>query len=149
MELQQNLLLSHACGVGDPVPPELTRLMLQLKIHALGLGQSGISRSTFLQLLKFEQLGLTPWIPSRGSVGASGDLAPRHQYVGDPGVADRHGRQLGYAALATLNDMEPSGRQLCFDETVGFFGKGGFNPFDHVLDVHVDNLRALVKSSVY
>jgi len=75
-QLQQNLLLSHACGVGDPVPPEITRLMLQLKIHALGLGNSGISRSTFDQLLAFEKLGLTAWVPSRGSVGASGDLAP-------------------------------------------------------------------------
>jgi histidine ammonia-lyase len=75
-ELQQNILLSHACGVGDPVPTEITRLMLQLKIHALGLGQSGISRETFNQLLKFDELGLTPWVPSRGSVGASGDLAP-------------------------------------------------------------------------
>lgn len=74
--LQQNLLLSHACGVGDPVPPEITRLMLQLKIHALGLGQSGISLMTFNQLQTFEHMGLTPWVPSRGSVGASGDLAP-------------------------------------------------------------------------
>lgn len=75
-ELQQNLLLSHACGVGAPVPPEITRLMLQLKIHALGLGQSGISGSTFDQLLRFDRHGLTPWVPSKGSVGASGDLAP-------------------------------------------------------------------------
>jgi len=75
-ELQQNILLSHACGVGDPVPPDITRLMLQLKIHALGIGQSGISRTTFKQLLTLERLGLTPWVPSRGSVGASGDLAP-------------------------------------------------------------------------
>jgi histidine ammonia-lyase len=75
-ELQQNLLLSHACGVGDPVPPKITRLMLQIKIHALGLGKSGISRSTFKQLLELEKSGLTPWVPSRGSVGASGDLAP-------------------------------------------------------------------------
>ena len=74
--LQQNLLLSHACGVGEPVPPGITRLMLQLKIHALGLGQSGISQTTFRQLLAFEQIGLTPHVPSRGSVGASGDLAP-------------------------------------------------------------------------
>ena len=50
--------------------------MLQLKIHALGLGQSGISRTTFKQLQTFEHRGLTPWVPSRGSVGASGDLAP-------------------------------------------------------------------------
>jgi len=74
--LQQNLLLSHACGVGQPVPAAITRLMLQLKIHALGLGQSGISGATFDQLLAFEQHGLIPWVPSRGSVGASGDLAP-------------------------------------------------------------------------
>jgi histidine ammonia-lyase len=75
-DLQQNILLSHACGVGDPVPPEITRLMLRLKIHALALGQSGISRSTFEHLLRLEHQGLTPWVPSRGSVGASGDLAP-------------------------------------------------------------------------
>lgn len=75
-ELQQNILLSHACGVGDPVPPEITRLMLQLKIHALGFGKSGISRTTFRQLLAFEEKELVAWVPSRGSVGASGDLAP-------------------------------------------------------------------------
>lgn len=74
--LQTNLLLSHACGVGDPIPPKITRLMLRLKIHALGLGQSGISQTTFKQLLRFEQIGLTPRVPSKGSVGASGDLAP-------------------------------------------------------------------------
>ena len=70
-ELQQNILLSHACGVGDPVPPEITRLMLQLKIHALGIGQSGISRQTFEQLLTLERHGVTPWVPSRGSVASA------------------------------------------------------------------------------
>jgi histidine ammonia-lyase len=76
VELQQNILLSHACGVGEPVPPDITRLMLQLKIHALARGQSGISKTTFRQLLVLEESGLVPWVPSRGSVGASGDLAP-------------------------------------------------------------------------
>lgn len=74
--LQQNILLSHACGVGDPVPPEITRLMLQLKIHSLSLGYSGVSQNTFKQLLTLEEHEIVPWIPSRGSVGASGDLAP-------------------------------------------------------------------------
>jgi len=74
--LQKNILLSHACGVGDPVPPEITRLMLQLKIHSLSLGFSGVSEQTFLKLLELEERGVLPWIPSRGSVGASGDLAP-------------------------------------------------------------------------
>jgi histidine ammonia-lyase len=74
--LQRNILLSHACGMGDPVPPEITRLMLQLKIHSLSLGYSGVSEQTFMQLLALEQQNILPWVPSRGSVGASGDLAP-------------------------------------------------------------------------
>lgn len=74
--LQQNILLSHACGMGDPIPPHITRLMLQLKIHSLSLGYSGVSERTFMQLLKLEEQDILPWIPSRGSVGASGDLAP-------------------------------------------------------------------------
>ncbi len=75
-ELQRNLLLSHAVGVGDLVPKEISRLMLDLKIHSLGLGYSGISRETFERLLDFSERGLVPAVPSRGSVGASGDLAP-------------------------------------------------------------------------
>jgi histidine ammonia-lyase len=74
--LQQNILLSHACGMGDPVPPNITRLMLQLKIHSLSLGYSGVSERTFTQLLRLEKDNVLPWVPSRGSVGASGDLAP-------------------------------------------------------------------------
>jgi len=75
-QLQRNLLLSHACGTGEPVPTDITRLMLQLKAHALGIGNSGISLPVFKQLLKFCELDILPFIPSRGSVGASGDLAP-------------------------------------------------------------------------
>jgi len=75
-ELQRNLLLSHACGTGDPVPKEISRLMLRLKIYALGLGHSGISRETFALLLALDEHDIVPRVPSRGSVGASGDLAP-------------------------------------------------------------------------
>jgi histidine ammonia-lyase len=75
-KLQRNLLLSHAVGVGEPVPREITRVMLRLKIHALGLGYSGVSVPTFRRLLEFDECGLLPVVPSRGSVGASGDLAP-------------------------------------------------------------------------
>jgi len=74
--LQRNLILSHAVGVGNSIPKEISRLMLQLKIHALGQGFSGISVETFRQLLKFEELDLIPVVPEKGSVGASGDLAP-------------------------------------------------------------------------
>ncbi|MDT8450901.1 MAG: histidine ammonia-lyase [Wenzhouxiangellaceae bacterium] len=75
-ELQRNLLLSHACGTGEPLSPEISRLMLRLKIHALALGYSGISEPVFRQLLAFDRHEVVPWVPSRGSVGASGDLAP-------------------------------------------------------------------------
>lgn len=75
-QLQRNLILSHAVGVGDLVPRNISRLMLGLKIHALGQGYSGISLETFNRLLLFWKKGLIPAVPSRGSVGASGDLAP-------------------------------------------------------------------------
>lgn len=74
--LQRNLLLSHACGVGEPVPPDIAALMLKLKIHALGIGYSGISMPTFEQLTALDRENLIPVVPTRGSVGASGDLAP-------------------------------------------------------------------------
>ena len=75
-QLQRNLVLSHAVGVGNLVPKKISKLILQLKIHSLGLGYSGVSPETFNRLLFFLQEDLIPVIPEKGSVGASGDLAP-------------------------------------------------------------------------
>ena len=75
-QLQRNLVLSHSVGVGDLIPKDISRLMLQLKIHALGLGNSGISEETFDRLIYFAEHDLIPAMPEKGSVGASGDLAP-------------------------------------------------------------------------
>lgn len=75
-QLQKNLILSHSVGVGDFVPKSISRLMMQLKIHALGLGYSGISKETFDRLVFLLDHDLIPVIPEKGSVGASGDLAP-------------------------------------------------------------------------
>lgn len=74
--LQKNLLLSHAVGVGNMIPKEICRLILELKVHSLGLGYSGISTQTLDRLLLFLEKDLIPVIPEKGSVGASGDLAP-------------------------------------------------------------------------
>jgi histidine ammonia-lyase len=74
--LQRNLILSHSVGVGNLIPKEISRLILQLKIHSLGFGYSGISAETFQRLLLFLEKDLIPAIPEKGSVGASGDLAP-------------------------------------------------------------------------
>ena len=75
-QLQRNLVLSHSVGVGDLIPKDISRLMLLLKIHALGLGNSGISEETFDRLIYFAEHDLIPAMPEKGSVGASGDLAP-------------------------------------------------------------------------
>lgn len=117
-QLQRNLLLSHACGTGEPVPIEVTRLMLQLKAHALGLGNSGISVAVFRQLLKFCELDILPFIPSRGSVGASGDLAPlAHMSLpligkGQCWNADRTGPEPAADTLARhgLTPVEPGAK---------------------------------------
>jgi len=74
--LQHNLLLSHAVGVGEIIPEEISRLMLVLKVHSLALGYSGISMDTIKRILWHIENRVTPCVPSQGSVGASGDLAP-------------------------------------------------------------------------
>ena len=70
--LQKNLLLSHASGVGEPLPEEAVRAIMLLRINTLTRGFSGISLETLTQLVNFLNLGIHPVIPSQGSVGASG-----------------------------------------------------------------------------
>ena len=74
--LQKNLLLSHACGIGEEVPEEIVKLMLLLKIKALSLGHSGISIETVERLVELYNLNCIPIVYTQGSLGASGDLAP-------------------------------------------------------------------------
>lgn len=74
--LQRNLLLSHACGMGEEVPTEIVRLMLILKIRGLLYGHSGVSVETVQRLADFYNLEITPVVYQQGSLGASGDLAP-------------------------------------------------------------------------
>ncbi|MEO0972079.1 MAG: histidine ammonia-lyase [Pseudomonadota bacterium] len=75
-ELQRNLVLSHCCGVGEPLDGAVVRLIIALKLLSLGRGASGV-RWEVLELLEgFLRTGLVPLIPAQGSVGASGDLAP-------------------------------------------------------------------------
>ena len=74
--LQRNLILSHCCGVGDPLDTATTRLMMVLKLLSLGRGASGVALTTVSTIEAMLTKGVTPVIPSQGSVGASGDLAP-------------------------------------------------------------------------
>jgi histidine ammonia-lyase len=75
-KLQYNLLRSHACGVGEYLSDEYVRAMMLLRASALAIGHSGVSLGLVEQILKLLNAGVCPLIPSQGSVGASGDLAP-------------------------------------------------------------------------
>ncbi len=75
-ELQRNLIVSHACGTGDPLPTEVVRGVMLLRLNALVSGFSGIRLSTMETLLMMLNFGVHPVIPEKGSLGASGDLVP-------------------------------------------------------------------------
>ena len=75
-ELQRNLVMSHACGMGEDLAPHITRLAIALKVVGLARGYSGVRREVVDTLLKCLELDLIPCVPEQGSVGASGDLAP-------------------------------------------------------------------------
>jgi histidine ammonia-lyase len=75
-ELQLRLLRSHACGVGEPYPPEVVRAAMLLRANALAKGCSGARIETVELLIELLNRGVLPHVPSQGSVGASGDLAP-------------------------------------------------------------------------
>jgi histidine ammonia-lyase len=113
-ELQVNLLRSHAAGVGDPLPVPVVRAMLALRANVLAKGFSGIRLETLERLLDLLNKGVHPVVPARGSVGASGDLAPLahlalvligegaawHEGAPEPGAAALARAGLGPVTLA-------------------------------------------------
>ena len=75
-ELQENLLRSHAVGVGKDIPLLVSKVMMVLKIHSLSLGYSGVRLDIIQRLIFLLENDIIPSVPTKGSVGASGDLAP-------------------------------------------------------------------------
>ncbi|WP_046745826.1 histidine ammonia-lyase [Kordia zhangzhouensis] len=75
-KLQENLVMSHACGTGDRVPLEIIKLMLLLKVQSLSYGHSGVQLETVQRLIDFYNHDILPVVFEQGSLGASGDLAP-------------------------------------------------------------------------
>jgi histidine ammonia-lyase len=110
-ELQLRLLRSHACGVGDPYPAEIVRAAMLLRANALAKGTSGARIETVELLLECLARGVVPRVPSRGSVGASGDLAPLAHLalplVGE-GEAWYDGELLSGAGALAATGLEPT-----------------------------------------
>lgn len=80
-KLQRNLIISHSAGVGDNLPPLIVKIMMLLRVNALAGGHSGIRLSTLELLIEMINQNIIPVIPSQGSVGSSGDLAPLSHLV--------------------------------------------------------------------
>jgi histidine ammonia-lyase len=107
--LQRNLVLSHAVGVGDPLPAPVVRLMLALKIAALARGYSGVRRELVDALVKLYNADVLPRVPAKGSVGASGDLAPLAHMS---------------TVLLGVGEVECAGKVLTADEGLKLAGLG-------------------------
>jgi len=110
-ELQKRLVLSHAAGVGNAIDPDIVFLMMALKIKNLSQGYSGIRFFTVSLLLELLNAGLMPVIPEKGSVGASGDLAPlAHMALPLIGKGEVFIKDItGYQQLPSLIAMKPRG----------------------------------------
>lgn len=82
--LQRNVLMSHAVGVGEALPEEVVRGAMLLRVRDATLGRSGLSLEIVRRIVDFLNLGVVPIVPAKGSVGASGDLAPPGTHVPAP-----------------------------------------------------------------
>jgi len=109
-ELQRNLLLSHAIGVGEPLPTEVVRGMMLLRAQSLAQGYSGVRPQIIERLLALLNAGIHPVVPSQGSVGASGDLAPLSHMclplIGE-GEVDYQGQRYATADLLAQHGLTP------------------------------------------
>ncbi|ACO31371.1 MULTISPECIES: histidine ammonia-lyase [Acidobacterium] len=108
--LQRNLVRSHACGIGEPLPEATVRAMLLLRANVLAKGHSGVRPVVIEMLLGMLAHGLHPVVPSRGSVGASGDLAPlAHLALGliGEGFVFAKGQRMAAREALTQAGLEP------------------------------------------
>ncbi|MDH5609809.1 MAG: histidine ammonia-lyase, partial [Cyclobacteriaceae bacterium] len=109
-KLQENILRSHSVGVGNPVPEVIVRLMMITKLHALCKGYSGVALETLERILYFLDHDILPVVPNKGSVGASGDLAPlAHLFLPLIGLGEVMYQGKAYDSMAILrqHQLEP------------------------------------------
>ncbi|WP_295122172.1 histidine ammonia-lyase [uncultured Chitinophaga sp.] len=109
-KLQYNILQSHSVGVGEPIAEEIARLMLICKVHALAQGYSGASLQTIERIIWHIDHHVTPLVPEKGSVGASGDLAPlSHLFLPLIGLGEvwYKGQKMAAGEVLQQNGLQP------------------------------------------
>lgn len=110
-ELQENLIRSHASGVGSILPLHQARTLLALRINVLAKGHSGISLENLDKMISIFNSGCAPYVPERGTVGASGDLAPlAHVALGMMGEGKMWGPKTGWSEASmvlSVHNMQP------------------------------------------
>jgi histidine ammonia-lyase len=118
--LQHKLLQSHSVGVGDAVPQEIARLMMVTKVHALAQGYSGVQLPTIERILWHLQQEVIPVVPEKGSVGASGDLAPlAHLFLPLIGLGEVVHKGIKYKSSEVLKQYGLNPLQLGPKEGLG------------------------------
>src|SRR5687767_4674074 len=111
--LQHKILQSHSVGVGEAIPAEIARLMLLTKVHALAQGYSGVQVQTIKRILWHIENNVIPVVPEKGSVGASGDLAPlAHLFLPLIGLGEVFYQGARYKAQEVLNKFDLAPIQL-------------------------------------
>lgn len=115
--MQEKLIVSHACGVGDPLPVSVVRGMMLLRINALSFGHSGIQLETLETLVDLLNAELHPVIPEHGSVGASGDLCPlAHMCLPVLGIGEVDAGGVRIPAAEALDRVGRTPRRLTYKE---------------------------------
>ena len=110
-ELQHALIRSHAAGIGAPMPREVVRAMMLLRVRSLALGLSGVRPELARGLVDLLNAGITPWVPEHGSLGASGDLAPLAHcalvLLGEGWVLGKDGARMAASEALPAAGLEP------------------------------------------
>lgn len=113
-ELQHALIRSHAAGIGAPMPREVVRAMMLLRVRSLAMGRSGVRPEIAAGLVNLLNADITPWVPEHGSLGASGDLAPLAHcalvLTGEGWVLAKDGARIS-AAEAGVSPLELSSKE--------------------------------------
>ncbi len=132
-ELQTNLILSHSAGLGDPLPRHVTRLMIVLKLLGLGRGYSGVRPVVIEALQALLDRDAMPVIPSQGSVGASGDLAP---------LAHMTAALMGHGSIDVAGDAYACRRRAREARDAAAQARAQGRPCAHQRHANVDRARA-------